>query len=110
MPSSRSQTATAKRAALLVVAAMAIAPLAGCMSTPAPQEQARNTLNTAPADLQLLCASAAAEAMGADSDKTLPVASRQLDSKNYQVDVDAAGQKTSCIVDTDGNVKSVQPA
>ena len=27
----------------------------------------------------------------------------------YQVELDAGGKKTSCLVDTNGNVKSVQP-
>ncbi|MDX8495330.1 hypothetical protein RFN29_27610 [Mesorhizobium sp. VK22B] len=64
---------------------------------------------TAPADLQLLCANAAAKASGLKADKILPVSSNQIDSKTYQVDLNAGSKKTSCLVDTDGNVKSVQP-
>ena len=92
------------------VAAIALAA-AGCQSSsPAPQEMARTTLQTAPADLQLLCANAVATQSGTPSDKVLPVSSRQLDAKSYQVDLDAAGKKHSCVVDSDGNVKSVQAA
>ena len=68
---------------------------------------ARTTLQTAPADLQLLCANAVATQTGAASDKVLPVNSRQLDATSFQVELDAAGKRHSCVVDNDGNVKSV---
>ncbi|CCV14374.1 hypothetical protein [Mesorhizobium sp. STM 4661] len=85
--------------------------LSGCTSTPPPQpeQMSRTTVETAPADLQLLCASAVAKASGIDSAKLLPVSSSKIDSKTYQVELDAGGKKTSCLVDTDGNVKSVEP-
>ena len=90
------------------VAAMALA-MAGCQSSsPVPQEMARTTLQTAPADLQLLCANAVATQSGTASDKVLPVSSRQLDARSYQVELDAAGKKHNCVVDSDGNVTSVQ--
>lgn len=69
----------------------------------------RTKVETAPADLQLLCADAAAKASGVDSTKILPVSSSKIDSQTYQVELDAGGKKTSCLVDADGNVKSVQP-
>jgi hypothetical protein len=69
---------------------------------------ARTSLQTAPADLQLLCANAVvAQAGGA---KVLPMSSRQLDATSYSVDLDDAGRKFTCIVDSSGSVKSVQPA
>jgi hypothetical protein len=96
--------------ASIVLKALAISALlaaAGCQSSPEPQQMARTTLQTAPADLQLLCANAVATQTGASSDKVLPVSSRQLDATSFQVDLDAAGKKHSCVVDTEGNVKSV---
>ncbi|WKL25781.1 hypothetical protein Q1M63_28980 [Sinorhizobium meliloti] len=42
--------------------------------------------------------------------KVLPMSSRQLDATSYSVDLDAAGRKFTCIVDSSGSVKSVQPA
>ena len=69
----------------------------------------RTQVETAPADLQLLCANAVAKASGVGSAKILPVSSGKIDSKTYQVSLDAGGKKTSCLVDTDGNVKSVEP-
>lgn len=93
---------------LKAVAAAALLAAAGCQSSsPEPQQMARTTLQTAPADLQLLCANAVATQTGAASDKVLPVSSRQLDATSFQVDLDAAGKRHSCVVDNDGNVKSV---
>ncbi|WP_408642371.1 hypothetical protein [Sinorhizobium chiapasense] len=81
----------------------------GCQSsTPEPQNMARTSLQTAPADLQLICANAVvAQASGA---RVLPMSSRQLDATTYAVDVDAGGRKFNCVVDSSGSVRSVQPA
>ncbi len=93
---------------LKALAAAVLLATAGCQSSsPEPQQMARTTLQTAPADLQLLCANAVATQTGAASDKVLPVSSRQLDATSFQVDLDAAGKRHSCVVDNDGNVKSV---
>ncbi len=93
---------------LKALSAVALLAAAGCQSSsPQPQQMARTTLQTAPADLQLLCASAVATQTGAAQDKVLPVSSRQLDATSFQVDLDAAGTRRSCVVDNDGNVKSV---
>ena len=93
---------------LKALAASALLAAAGCQSSsPEPQQTARTTLQTAPADLQLLCANAVATQTGASSDKVLPVSSRQLDATSFQVELDAAGTRRSCVVDNDGNVKSV---
>jgi len=90
---------------MLAASAMAAA---GCQSSsPEPQQMARTTLQTAPADLQLLCANAVATQTGAASDKVLPVNSRQLDGTSFQVELDAAGKRHTCVVDNEGNVKSV---
>ena len=85
--------------------------LSACVSTPppAPEQMSRTQVETAPADLQLLCANAVAKVSGVDSAKILPVSSSKIDSKTYQVELDAGGKKTSCLVDTDGAVKSVEP-
>lgn len=56
-----------------------------------------------------LCANAVAKASGVDSAKILPISSSKIDSKTYQVELDAGGKKTSCLVDTDGAVKFVEP-
>jgi hypothetical protein len=93
---------------LIAAAVSALLAAAGCQSSsPEPQQMARTTLQTAPADLQLLCANAVATQTGASSDRVLPVSSRQLDATSFQVELDAAGARHSCVVDNDGNVRSV---
>jgi hypothetical protein len=84
--------------------------LSACQSAPPPQEMARTTLQTAPADLQLMCANATAGPAGIDNTKVLPVSSRAVDATTYNVALDANGRKFNCLVDTAGNVRSVIPA
>jgi hypothetical protein len=70
----------------------------------------RTTLQTAPADLQLLCADAAAKSAGVERAKVLPMNSRQLDASSYNVELDATGRKFNCVIDNTGIVRTVQPA
>ncbi|BCH21325.1 hypothetical protein MesoLjLb_11100 [Mesorhizobium sp. L-8-3] len=70
----------------------------------------RTAEQTAPADLQLACAAAAATPLGVESSRILPVSSSQIDPQRYQVHLDASGQKATCVIDTAGNVISVQKA
>lgn len=95
--------------ALGLVMLAAAAAVCGCQSAPQPQDMARTNLGTAPADLQLMCASAAAGTAGVDSSKILPTGSRQLDASSYSVDLDAGGRKLACVIDSNGSVKSVGP-
>nr|WP_246723626.1 hypothetical protein [Rhizobium sp. ARZ01] len=89
---------------------MGTVAVAGCQSSaPEPQDMARTSLGTAPADLQLICASAAAGTSGVEGSKILPTSSRQLDATSYSVDLDAAGRKFVCVVDSNGSVRSVGP-
>lgn len=99
----------AGRASVVLTAFFAMAA-AGCVSSPTPEQMSRTTLETAPADLQLLCANEAAKSRGIDGSKVLPTTSRKLDAKSYQVQLNAAGTAMNCVVDADGNVTSVQPA
>ncbi|WP_371742515.1 hypothetical protein [Ensifer sp. ENS09] len=93
----------------ILLAAAALAVINGCQSQPKPEDMARTSLQTAPADLQLLCAHAVAGAAQVDSSKVLPTSSRALDAASYSVDLDAGGRKFNCVVDTAGSVKSVTP-
>jgi hypothetical protein len=88
--------------------AVAVSLASGCMSGGPAPGSVRNTAQTAPADLQLACASAAATPLGVDSTKVLPVSSLQLDAQSYQVDLDAGGARATCIIDATGNVLSVK--
>ncbi|MEI2296596.1 hypothetical protein MKZ91_00715 [Ensifer sp. MJa1] len=98
------------RSRAFLLAAAALAVIGGCQSAPKPEDMARTSLQTAPADLQLICANAVAGTAHVDSTKVLPVSSRALDATNYSVDLDAGGRKFNCVVDSTGSVKSVQPA
>lgn len=100
-----------RRSILVVAVGFMAQSLSACVSTPppAPEHMSRTQVETAPADLQLLCANAVAKSSGVDSAKILPVSSSKIDSKTYQVELDAGGKKTSCLVDTDGAIKSVEP-
>ncbi|UWU15620.1 hypothetical protein N2599_06370 [Rhizobium sullae] len=90
---------------------VAAALLGACQSSaPPPTEMSRTSLQTAPADLQLICANAAAKSAGTESTKILPMGSRQIDAATYGVDLDASGRKFTCVVDNNGTVRSVTPA
>ena len=94
---------------LPVILAMA-ALVAACQTAPTADQMARTTTEVAPADLQLICATAAATAAKADAAKTLPISSAKIDEKTYSVQIDAAGAKYACMVDSEGRVQSVMPA
>jgi hypothetical protein len=89
---------------------LAGAGFAGCQSSPEPDQMSRTATETAPADLQLLCANAAAQTTGVDGSKVLPVGSNRLDGKTYSVDLNAGGTAMRCTVDDTGNVVSVEKA
>ena len=91
--------------------ALAAGPLAlaGCQSSPAPENMTRNTMQTAPADLQLACATAASTQFGADYASVLPVSSSALDGGKYQIILEAKGQRSTCLIDNAGTVLSLEP-
>lgn len=105
----RTTTAWTQRGAGPSIAVLAML-LASCMANQPTANSVRATEQTAPADLQLACAAAAATPLGVDSARILPVSSSQLDPQKYQVQLDAAGTKATCVIDTAGNVLSVQKA
>jgi hypothetical protein len=94
----------------MVVALLATMQVVGCQSSGPAPDTVRNTGQTAPADLQLTCASAAATPLGVDSAAVLPVSSSQIDAQTFQVVLESGGARANCVVDTSGNVISVQRA
>jgi hypothetical protein len=99
------------RSTLVVGAALFLsAALGACQSAPPPDQMSRTTAETAPADLQLLCADTAARSSGVESSKVLPTNSQKLDAKTYRVDLSVSGTSMNCTVDDSGNVISVTPA
>jgi hypothetical protein len=98
-----------RRTSVWLYSTILVIGLSGCVSDPSPDQMSRTTLETAPADLQLLCANEAARSAGIDSTKVLPTSSRKLDPNNFQVELNVDGAATRCVIDTDGNIRSVQP-
>ncbi len=96
------------RTVFLVAAGAMLLAAASCVSSPEPAQMARTTLQTAPADLQLLCANAVATQTGVAAEKVLPVSSSQVDAQSFKVELDAGGARHSCVVDNEGKVTSVQ--
>jgi hypothetical protein len=70
----------------------------------------RNTTETAPADLQLSCASAAANQFGLASDKVLPTASSKLLDGTYNIELMAEGQGYLCRIDENATILAITPA
>jgi hypothetical protein len=93
---------------IIVVAAVGCS--FACQTPPAPDQMARTTLQTAPADLQLICSNAVAIQAKLDGSKVLPIGSKALDAEAYTVELNASGKKFNCVVDTKGVVRSVQSA
>ncbi len=93
----------------LVLAGCALG-LCACQSssseTPAASSGVRETVVTAPADLQLLCASEAQSRLGATGD-VLPISSSQTSAGRYTVVLSVGGGEASCVVTDQGVVESV---
>lgn len=84
----------------------ALLALGACQSAPPPDQMSRTTAETAPADLQLICATAVANSAGVDGSKVLPVGSRKIDAQSYLVDLNVDGKPMTCTVDNQGKVIS----
>ena len=103
---------TAARTALVVLVAGTVA---GCLgsgnrSTTPNTETVRATIVTAPADLQLLCASEAATRFGADPGAVLPTSSAQIEPAKYQVELSLGSGAATCVVDDNGTIISIAQA
>lgn len=82
--------------------------LAGCVSSgPTPDQMSRTAVETAPADLQLVCASEASRMLSTNANKTLPVSSRKIDASTYEVRLSAEGKYANCTVAQNGSVLAV---
>ncbi len=90
--------------------------LAGCASSQpdtvsyTQPGEIRNTTETAPADLQLSCASAAASQFGLTPDKVLPTASSKLADGTYNIQLMADGRNYLCKIDENASILAMSPA
>ena len=100
----------ARCSAVAAIAALA----AGCASqsaqVPEPQQHTvRQTAQTAPADLQLLCANQAVQAFGIAPESVRPVGS-STQGMVYTVVLDAGGSQSICTIDQEGTILSLDRA
>jgi len=108
--SSSTSLSFARCAAVAAIAILA----AGCASRSAQvvepeQPMVRQTSQTAPADLQLLCANEAAQTFGIASETVLPVGSSS-DGMVYTVILNAGGSQAICTIDDNGTILSLDRA
>jgi len=100
------------RLTMLTLLGVALAGCAGTQTGNTPSNQPgeiRNTTETAPADLQLTCSSAAANQFGLPPNKVLPTASSKLSDGTYNVQLMADGQNYVCQIDENARVLGVTP-
>ncbi|MFW6077007.1 MAG: hypothetical protein ACOC71_04585 [Hyphomicrobiales bacterium] len=93
------------------VAALAVVAQ-GCamQSSPEPQQPTvRQSSQTAPADLQLMCANEAAQTYGVPSERVLPVSS-SVQGEVYTVVLNAGDAQAVCTIDEEGTVLSLERA
>jgi hypothetical protein len=94
--------------AVVVIAALLV--VGGCQSRSAgpsqPSTTVRSAAQTAPADLQLTCASEASTRLGVQN--ALPVNSALAQPDVYRVDLNAGGTTAVCMIRSDGTVVSVE--
>ncbi|MGB3337952.1 MAG: hypothetical protein WBA73_12305 [Devosia sp.] len=84
--------------------------LAACSSTsPAAVPTIRGSAQTAPADLQLLCAGEAQTRFAAPPNSVLPVASRPgMATGTYSVDLKLPTGQALCVIDANGAISSLE--
>jgi len=105
----------ATMAGAAALAALGVA-LAGCVGgrgnapDSGSNETVRSAIVTAPADLQLLCASEAATRFGADPSSVLPTSSAQVEPATYQVELTLGGGSATCVIDENGTIVSLAQA
>ncbi|WP_417712470.1 hypothetical protein [Roseibium aggregatum] len=97
----------------LLAAGLGLSVVAGCntSSNQTPTAGAvRSSGETAPTDLQLLCASKTAEELKVTGGNVLPVSSMPSGENAYQVNLTFDGGQAVCIIDETGTVQSISPA
>lgn len=70
----------------------------------------RSAVETAPADLQLMCAAEAATVYSAASDRVLPMSSARSSATTFDVELDVAGKRARCTIDESGTTITVVDA
>ncbi len=92
---------------ILAVIGCASVTMAGCASSVVPREPeatVRQSMVSAPADLQLVCASQAASRFGISKERILPVDSRGSGVAAYEVELRLPAGKAICVINADAQV------
>ncbi|TYC52467.1 hypothetical protein FMN50_17100 [Rhodobacterales bacterium] len=97
-----------KPAAAGAAALLSLSVVGGCNTTASPTSGAvRTSAQTAPTDLQLLCASTAADQLKIPGGNVLPVSSMPAGDSAYQVNLTFDGGQAVCTIDSDGVISSI---
>ncbi|WP_428645355.1 hypothetical protein [Roseibium sp.] len=101
-----------KKLTALIAAGLFLMPVAGCQSSGStssgPTSQVvRSSGQTAPTDLQLLCAAKTAEELKIEGGNVLPVSSMPAGGTGYQVNLTFEGGQATCNIDDEGNVLAI---
>jgi hypothetical protein len=110
---SQISTSTAAGCAVLAMAVLVQGCAGGAGEATSPQAQHpefRTAVATAPADLQLACASEVAEVFEVSQARVLPIASGVEEDETYTVVVNADGTHAICAINEDGVILSVEEA
>ncbi|MEM6848557.1 MAG: hypothetical protein AAF580_10860 [Pseudomonadota bacterium] len=95
------------RVAIIATAAALLAACQGQQASAPPTTTVRATTATAPADLQLICASKAAEQYSVSSEQILPTASSVLGGGQYEVQLTLAGAPARCVIDDNAEISTL---
>ncbi len=96
---------------LSVVSIGVMMAVSACSTTSKPDDQeVRTAVETAPADLQLLCAARSADQFGVGRDKVLPVSSSRQSDSTFSVVLNLDGESATCVIDDQGQVVSIEKA
>lgn len=97
------------RGSRLVLTLAAAAALAGCRTTSAPEPQStvRSSGETAPADLQLACASDAATRLNGGNN-VLPISSARDPNGTYRVGLQLSAGQAVCVIDPNGVIQTIE--
>ena len=93
------------RAIVTGTAILTLTACAGGRNTP--EETIRTNVRTAPAELQLTCASETVTRLQLGDEQLLPISSGEVTPNVYRVDFNTKGGPAVCIIDGSGTVLSV---
>ncbi|GAB2188210.1 hypothetical protein [Roseibium sp. LAB1] len=100
-----------KKLAAGLAAGLSLSVVSGCNTSSSNQSPTagavRSSGETAPTDLQLLCASKTAEELKIAGGNVLPVSSMPSGENAYQVNLTFDGGQAVCVIDETGTVQSV---